>query len=514
MPASSANEAATNAPARDRTVNERIEAARSQVAAVVTGAISSANAHVPPAVAKPVAIGWVVTTAVLLAIYVLVNLRLARARRHWPLANMHGVRVRVAPRAGPAVIGVLRAEIVVPRSLLERSEDQQRLIVQHEHEHLRARDHILLGLGCLVAMALPWHPASWYALARLRLAIELDCDARVLRGGAAARSYGALLIDMAAHGAGLRGATLALADRPSHLERRLLAMKVKRSRFMLVRAATLCAVAGLLTMAACEARVPTSAELTSMDVAAAEKAAAQTGALSDADADYFLNGERKAREEVTKLDAKVIGSMTVVKSRAAGGRDTIFVVTKDMMQELDSLSRIGTKVRDAGTAASERLMLPTPRGTKASPAIMIDGKMSTEERLAALRGEDVASINILKPGNGVAGNAYPNGLLAIETKAHANAFSKMRSARVSETPSAIRDFANGGKGVRLSMSEKALPAFVIDGVAATRAQFEALGRDDIVRIDVVKEKALVQAMSNDPAAVNGVVQVTTTRAKN
>lgn len=316
-------------------------------------------------------------------------------------------------------------------------------------------------------------------------------------------------------------------------------MKAKRSRFMLVRAATLCAVAGLLTMAACEARVPTSAELTSMDVAAAEKAAAQARALPSADADYFLNGERKAREEVTKLDGKVIGSLTVVKSRAAGGRDTIFVVTNDMMQELDSLSRIGTKIRDVSAPANGRLMLPTPRGSDAPPAIMIDGKISTEERFAALRGEDVATINILKPGNGVAGNAYPNGLLAIQTKAHANAFSKMRSARVSKTPDpfesvevrsapravtgvpdgkpmlppAVRDFANTGKGVSPLWSGKTTPAFVIDGVPATRAQFEALGQHDIVRIDVVKDRALVQAISNDPAAANGVVQVTTTRAK-
>ena len=539
MPASSVKESVINPPARDRTVSERIESARRQVAAVVTGAISSANAHVPPDVAKPVAISWAVTSTLLLAIYVLVNLQLARARRHWPLANMHGVRVRVAPRAGPAVIGVVRAEIVVPRSLLERSEDQQRLIVLHEHEHLRARDHILLGLGCLVAMALPWHPASWYALARLRLAIELDCDARVLRGGAAARSYGALLIDMAAHGAGLRGATLALADRPSHLERRLLAMKAKRSRFMLVRAATLCAVAGLLTMAACEARVPTSAELTSMDVAAAEKAAARAGALANADADYFLNGERKAREEVMKLDAKVIGSMTVVKSRAIGGRDTIFVVTNDMMPGLDGVSRVGIKIRDTGIP-NGGLRPPTARGSEASPTIMIDGKMSTEERLAALRGEDIATINITKPDNGVTDKAYPNGLLWIETKARAAAISRTRSAGVSTVPDRVElvevrsasktatgtpngtpsvppsvgDFANTGKSAGPSWSGKAAPAFVIDGVPATRAQFEALGQHDIVRIDVVKEKALVQAISNDPAAVNGVVQVTTKRAKN
>ncbi|MFP4622689.1 MAG: M56 family metallopeptidase, partial [Gemmatimonadota bacterium] len=46
--------------------------------------------------------------------------------------------VRVAPAAGPAVMGLRCPEIVVPAWLLEASPEEQRLVVLHEREHLRA----------------------------------------------------------------------------------------------------------------------------------------------------------------------------------------------------------------------------------------------------------------------------------------------------------------------------------------------------------------------------------------
>jgi beta-lactamase regulating signal transducer with metallopeptidase domain len=411
-----------------------LQAARTTIAFTAIRIISSANARIPTALAEPAAMGWAVFSALLLAVYLLVNHHLARERRRWPRELVQGIPVRIAPAAGPAVIGMLRPDIVVPRSLLARSDDEQRLIVQHEQEHLHARDHLLLGLACLAVIAMPWHPAVWYVLARLRLAIELDCDARVLRRGAPALSYGALLIDMAAHGAGIRVGTLALADRPSHLERRLLAMKAKRSRLLLVRAGALCGVAGLLTMAACEAKIPTSAELASMDVAGAERAAVGSGAFRTLDdADYFLNGVKMSREELSALKGEQIASMTVVKGTASRGRDTIFVVTKDKLPTLDSASAIGMKVRRAGTVADGppgTMLRRTLRDPAAKqPAIMIDGKLSTESALAALDENDIQSISVMKPSKIAAGDPYPDGLIAVETKAYSNVQSKVRSPR-------------------------------------------------------------------------------------
>jgi len=394
-------------------------------------------------VSRPVAIAfvaaWAVASALLLALFVAVNVRLARARRRWPVSQAHGTPVRVAPNSGPAVLGLLRAEIVVPRSLLERSADEQRLILVHEREHLRARDHLLLAGAWLVAIALPWHPAVWALINRLRLAIELDCDARVLRAGESPKSYGALLIDVAAHHGGIRIGALALADGPSHLERRILAMNAPRKRHALAYGALLSGFGALLVLAACEAKVPTSAEIAQMDVATAEKSAAEAGLMrtpANNRTDFFLNGAPVSAERARTIEAKDIGSIEIVKSELPTGRDTIYVTSADRMpprlpDSLEAARKLAPgeyallqkKVDEAGKEklvehveaerAMERMrtadgsvtsktpMPPAPprmkvRSGEAAPVILIDGKRASEQQLAALDEQKIASIAIYK----------------------------------------------------------------------------------------------------------------------
>jgi beta-lactamase regulating signal transducer with metallopeptidase domain len=423
-------------------------------------AITLAGTHVPSAVRWPAIIGWIAASVLLLAVYLLVNVRLSLARRRWPTHTLQGTTVRVAPAAGPAVIGMVRAEIVVPRSLLERSADEQRLIIDHEQEHLRAGDHLLLGAACLAVILMPWHPAVWYLLARLRLAIELDCDARVLRRGAAPRSYGALLIDMAAHGAGIRVGTLALADRPSHLERRLLAMRSTRSRFVLLRVGALGAGAALLVLAACEARVPTAADVASMDVASAQKRAADAGLMrtpEGATTDFFVNGVKVSAAEARAMEAKIIGSIEVVKSELPTGRDTIYVTTVDRMSKERELAvAAGGEPESGGTERTlinkiqsnpnekmvahvenelakvrvDRLVtvpdgkqvtrVRSLQGSGDQPVFMIDGKQVSSEEFAAVRGEDVASINVYKGESALRVSSDPaakNGVILAKMKA-------------------------------------------------------------------------------------------------
>jgi beta-lactamase regulating signal transducer with metallopeptidase domain len=417
----------------------RLRRAYATVEDRTTVALYSLAQRVP----RPFAIGlvaaWVVGSVTLLALFVLVNVRLARARRRWPVSQADGTAVRVAPDSGPAVLGLLRAEIVVPRSLLERSPEEQRLILAHEREHLRARDHLLLAGSWLVAIAFPWHPAVWALIDRLRLAIELDCDARVLRAGESPKSYGALLIDVAAHHGGIRIGALALADGPSHLERRILAMNAPRKRHALAYGALLSGVGGLLVLAACEAKVPTSAEIAQMDVASAQKSAAEVGFMRTPDnnrTDFFLNGMPVSAERARAIEAKDIGSIEIVKSELPRGRDTIFVTSADRMprpapdaleanrklrpgeyavlqKKVDEASheklvrhveaeRAMERMRTA--SATQQSKIPAPplpmrmkvRSGEAAPVIFIDGKQASESQLAAIDQESIASIAVYK----------------------------------------------------------------------------------------------------------------------
>jgi hypothetical protein len=131
------------------------------------------------------------------------------------------------------------------------------LVLEHEREHLRAGDPRLLAAGLLCAVLMPWNPAVWWQLRRLRLAVEVDCDARVLRRrGADVRAYGSVLLEVGRRAGRTRLPAAAFSEPASSLERRIRIMTAPRVRRPLVRAAGFGALATLLAAAACEAPMP------------------------------------------------------------------------------------------------------------------------------------------------------------------------------------------------------------------------------------------------------------------
>src|SRR5262249_11905491 len=100
------------------------------------------------------------------------------------------------------------------------------LVLRHEREHRVARDPYLLFAAALLVALLPWNLALWFAARRLRLAIEVDCDARVLQAHPSAERYGLLLLTVAPRqsAASVLFATM-LSESTTHLERRILAMQ-------------------------------------------------------------------------------------------------------------------------------------------------------------------------------------------------------------------------------------------------------------------------------------------------
>jgi TonB family protein len=132
----------------------------------------------------------------------------------------------------------------------------RRLVLRHELEHRAAGDPWLL-LGGVTAIALaPWNVALWWQVGRLRLAVEVDCDARVLRAHgntpAAVERYGLLLLALGQRGGGLlRLAVPALSEPVSTLERRIAAMTDRTPRNRWLRALALAGTAAAVTAVAC-----------------------------------------------------------------------------------------------------------------------------------------------------------------------------------------------------------------------------------------------------------------------
>lgn len=389
--------AASTVAAAEWTPLQVLRDAIAQSAATVGSTLAAVVRHVPHRATVIFTASWLVTSLLALVVLALVHLRIRRARRGWAEAELLGTRVRIAPDVGPAVVGMLRPQIVVPRWLLARSVDEQQLVLDHEREHLGARDHLLLGAGSLLVALVPWHPAAWWILARLRLAIELDCDARVLRKGVPARTYGTLLIDLADRCTGFRVGATALADEGSHLERRLLAMKTNSTKRSMLRAGVFGTAAALALLAACEAKVPTGPEIQAMDVASAERAATSAQMLRKTQLDsalYYVDGKAVDGKTANALTPDEIATISITKG--AGARSEIVITTKAA----------------AKAGSGERLSL-------GDPLVFIDGVKANQAQLKALDPKQIVTINVIKGAAAEAMSSDPaakNGIIKVITK--------------------------------------------------------------------------------------------------
>lgn len=194
---------------------------------------------------------WLFASAVLGARLVLAMHRVRRMRGVWRASAMDGQAVLVSRDVGPAVAGFVHPAIVIPEWVLEAAPRDQRLILLHEREHLRAGDPIVLLAARAAVALMPWNVVAWWLAHRLRLAVELDCDARVLRDIPDVSAYGALLIEVGRRASSRRVVPLAaLSDPPTFLERRISMLTTRRPRHTVLSAIAVVALTAIPAAAA------------------------------------------------------------------------------------------------------------------------------------------------------------------------------------------------------------------------------------------------------------------------
>lgn len=203
------------------------------------------------------AIAWAVWSLVLLASLARAIRVAARRRSACRRQTLGGVELRVSSDFGPAVIGVVAPEIVIPEWTLALDAPLRDLMLCHEAEHRDAGDsRLLFGAAILLAL-FPWNPALWLQARRLRLAVEMDCDGRVLARHAQPDRYGRLLITIAQQQSNLLGTfSPTLSEPVSHLERRIRAMMNFGRRWARTRAASFGLVGVAAVVVACAVRAP------------------------------------------------------------------------------------------------------------------------------------------------------------------------------------------------------------------------------------------------------------------
>jgi beta-lactamase regulating signal transducer with metallopeptidase domain len=402
----------------------------------------------PLAVTRVVAGAWLVSAAVVAGIFALAFLGMHRRRARWPHAMVDGVPVRVTDGVGPLVVGVATPEIVLPPWIVALDQRARALVLAHEAEHQRARDPLLLAVGALAVVLVPWHPATWWMLRRLGAAIEMDCDARVLGRGVAARDYGLLLLDIASRS---RPRSL-LTPWPtlgvsSHLERRLIAMTTRPMRPSMARAATVLVSATALLLVACESKLPTSAELEAMDGKRAVAGAQLLLADSTRPTVFEVDGRRVTKAQFVEIPAAEIASLDIEKRADA----SVMRVRRRTGASMPPSAEIREVVIDS-----------------AAPATRRDGGALIERPVAA--SGDSTRVRVRVVGSG---------------------------APVEERPLATQERRFDG-------------LLVIDGEVRPADEMRALRPDLIERVEVVKGPAAQTGrFATDPRAANGIIYIYT-----
>jgi hypothetical protein len=165
--------------------------------------------------------GWAIASGAFALVLLIAHRRTTSALKQCRRASVGGTEAFVSRDFGPAVVGVLHHHVVVPSWTLGLSDDEQRLVVAHELEHARSGDPLLALAGVSALVVMPWNLALWWQLSRLRLAIELDCDARVVgRKFGDTLAYSRLLVSVGERALATRQPVLAMSRSRSALAKR------------------------------------------------------------------------------------------------------------------------------------------------------------------------------------------------------------------------------------------------------------------------------------------------------
>lgn len=214
---------------------------------------------------------WAGSSALMLLGLLVSGLRLRRLRRGWQAERVAGQPVLVAKDIGPAVVGLLDPVIVVPRWLLDSPLAEQELVIAHEQSHLEANDVQLLLIALALVVCMPWNLPLWWQFRRLRRAIEVDCDARVLRRGHDVGRYGQTLVTVGERHARRIAVVAAMTESKSFLEQRISTMLRKKAKFAQASALALLLVGMVLTAGAAEVTPPNGDKATHKEIAVDEK---------------------------------------------------------------------------------------------------------------------------------------------------------------------------------------------------------------------------------------------------
>jgi TonB-dependent SusC/RagA subfamily outer membrane receptor len=321
----------------------------------------------------------------------------------------------------------------------------------------------------------------------------------VLAAGAEPRAYGAMLIDIASRTHRLPVAAAALADPPTDLERRILAMTTKLPRFRPLRAgaAVLCAAA--LVLVACDVDLldPALRDATVGEVVNTAVLADSGMAAIAAQARYFVDGDEVALDEIRDLRVAEFAHVSVVQPTASA------TGTAEV--------RMTTAAAHAAAQAAEVRAVAAGETVQRGTAV----RGVTVQRSTAVRGvtvERVASQRDTLRAVTVTGARRPIGqpvTTGVAVRGETRAVRIVPQSQALQAPRLLPQ-AEARRGLRIVPQAAALqsPLYVIDGVVVSAGAVN-IGALDIESVEIIKGAAAAALYGT--RAANGVIFITTKR---
>lgn len=120
---------------------------------------------------------------------------------------------------GPCVAGVWRPVLLMPSAARHWSDEEWRMVLAHESQHLRQRDLWAAWLPRLVCAVYWWHPLAHWLERQYHLESEALCDKAAVGHGHSVRPYVEFLLALSSRSA-IPSLAVGMA-RPSRLSQRL-----------------------------------------------------------------------------------------------------------------------------------------------------------------------------------------------------------------------------------------------------------------------------------------------------
>ena len=415
---------------------------------------------------RPVFIVWALLTTFVGALVLHATLEGRRLLHASEARHIKGVRVLLTDSLGPAAVGLGATAVLMPRWALDLEDQLLDLVLRHEREHLEANDPALLLYGLVVIVLLPWQLPLWWAWQRLRLAIEVDCDARLLRGGSDTKRYAQLLLLMSQRivrpSSALQPlitATAPLQPELSHLATRIQIMTENRSHNALGSIALL--AIGVVATGSVAFAIPVPRPPAAPTVAGTAqgdgRVIVRVASVGIRDVELDSRGQIKGEILIfTRGPAKVgIGTGPLLGLKDTLHLKTMPAFTADVTDGEVHIKLMGSekgkfslRATVAGGPAkafsgedSYLVLMKGGAGIKTMAAVpplfIVDGVKTSQETALSIPREGMASVDVLKGDMAVAkyGVEGKHGVVLISTKANRAPATPSPSVARPESPS-------------------------------------------------------------------------------